>query len=96
VLSAFDGETDLDADDDVDTEEDCADNEDYGEEGNLVTCSLKNKGPGQRCDTATCRRGGGTCTFSGKRCVGKRLRGNNAPVACLTCKCTRDKGAGRG
>ncbi|KAF7350109.1 hypothetical protein MVEN_01313000 [Mycena venus] len=57
-----------------------------------ATCSLRNKSPGVHCDAYTCIRGGGRCYMgSNGRCVGERLSGPNAPVACLACACRRDR-----
>jgi hypothetical protein len=56
-----------------------------------ATYSLKNRISGVHCDANACRRGGGTCKMgSNGQCEYKNLRGEDAPVACLECICTRD------
>ncbi|KAF8800311.1 hypothetical protein BYT27DRAFT_7342474 [Phlegmacium glaucopus] len=65
--------------------------QDSDSEGDMAfSCSLKNKEPGVHCEIFTCLRGGGSCTMGPSRCSGTNLRGKNAPIACLACKCTRD------
>nr|AAM00377.1 PRI3b [Cyclocybe aegerita] len=46
---------------------------------------------GKFCDNQGCRDGGGYCQYSAqtKRCSMVNMRGNSAPVGCLSCTCIK-------
>jgi len=88
-----DSETDGGEQDTNEEEVEFTDSEPEGEQlRRATTCSLKNKRRGVHCEAFTCIRGGGSCRMGPRgRCVGRKLSGQSAPVACLNCKCTKDR-----